>query len=93
MRMYDLIEKKKHGQELSREEIAYMIRGFVDGQVPDYQMAAILMAIYFRGMTDRETAELTIDKVVDLLAGGMTEGFTSDAISACAAKIRSHTRA
>ena len=61
MRMYDLIEKKKHGQELSREEIAYMIRGFVDGQVPDYQMAAMLMAIYFRGMTDRETAELTME--------------------------------
>ena len=61
MRMYDLIEKKKHGQELSREEIAYMIQGFVDGQVPDYQMAAMLMAIYFRGMTDRETAELTME--------------------------------
>ena len=44
-------------------------------------------------MEPEETAELTIDKVVDLLAGGMTEGFTSDAISACAAKIRSHTRA
>ncbi len=61
MRMYDLIEKKKHGQELSQDEIAWMIRGFVDEEIPDYQMAAMLMAIYFQGMTDRETAELTME--------------------------------
>ncbi len=59
MRMYDLIEKKKLGRELSAEEIAFFIRGCVSGIIPDYQTSALLMAIYFRGMTDRETADLT----------------------------------
>lgn len=60
MRMYDLIEKKKKGEELSTEEINYMISGFTDGSVPDYQMAAMNMAIYFQGMSKRETVDLTL---------------------------------
>lgn len=60
MRMYDLIEKKKLGQELSTEEISEMIKGFTDGSVPDYQMAAMLMAICFQGMSKRETVDLTL---------------------------------
>ena len=59
MRMYDLIEKKKRGGTLEKEEIRAMIRGFVAGEIPDYQMSALLMAIYLRGMTDAETAVLT----------------------------------
>jgi len=60
MRMYDLIEKKKHGEELTKDEIMAMIKGYVDGSVPDYQMSSMLMAIYFQGMTEEETANLTI---------------------------------
>lgn len=61
MRMYDLITKKKHGEELSREEIAAMISGYVNGEIPDYQMSAMLMAICFQGMTEKETADLTLE--------------------------------
>lgn len=61
MRMYDLIEKKKRSQALGREEISYMVKGFVSGEIPDYQMAAMLMAIYFNGMNDEETTYLTLD--------------------------------
>lgn len=57
--MYDLIEKKKRGGCLTEEEIAYMIRDFCAGEIPDYQMSAMLMAIYFRGMEDREITCLT----------------------------------
>ena len=59
MHMYDLITKKKHGAALTDEEIAFMIEGYVKGEIPDYQMSAMLMAIWFSGMTDRETAVLT----------------------------------
>lgn len=59
MRMYDLITEKKHGGVLSDAEIAYMIDGFVAGEIPDYQMAAMLMAIWFKGMSAHETTELT----------------------------------
>ena len=60
MRMSDLIEKKKHGHALTKEEISYMVTGFVNGEIPDYQMSAMLMAIYFQGMNDEETTELTL---------------------------------
>lgn len=60
MRMYDLILKKKQGGELSTEEIRYMIEGFTEGSIPDYQMSAMTMAICFRGMTPRETVDLTL---------------------------------
>lgn len=60
MRMYDLIVKKKHGTELTTEEINYMIKGFTDGSIPDYQMSAMTMAICFKGMKKRETVDLTL---------------------------------
>ncbi len=59
MRMYDLIEKKRNGGELSAEEIRWMLSGYVSGKIPDYQMSAMLMAIFFRGMTDEETSVMT----------------------------------
>ena len=71
MRMVDLIEKKVNGEHLSAEEISFIIKGFTDGSIPDYQMAAFQMAVVFKGMTDRETADLTMSMmhsgdVVDL---------------------------
>jgi len=60
MRMVDLIEKKKDGHELSGEEINFAVEGYVKGEIPDYQMSAMLMAIYFKGMSSRETADLTM---------------------------------
>ncbi len=59
MRMYDIIKKKRDGGELSTEEINFFIRGVTDGSIPDYQISALLMAIYFRDMTVRETCDLT----------------------------------
>lgn len=59
MRMYDVIAQKRDGGTLSREEIAFAVNGYVAGEIPDYQMSALLMAIYLRGMTDEETAILT----------------------------------
>ena len=59
IRMVDLIEKKADGGALDREELQFMIDGFCAGEIPDYQMSAMLMAIYQRGMTHQETAELT----------------------------------
>ena len=60
MRIYDLIEKKKRGSALSDEEIRYLIAGFVSGEIPDYQMSAMLMAIWFNGMDAREITTMTI---------------------------------
>jgi len=60
MQMVDLITKKKEGGALSEDEIHFMIEGFVNGTVPDYQMSAMLMAICFQGMTDEETYQLTM---------------------------------
>ena len=57
--MYEIISKKRDGLELSREEIAFVISGYVRGDIPDYQVAAWLMAIYIRGMDERELADLT----------------------------------
>lgn len=59
MRMYDLIQKKKNGGELSRVEIDFMIRDYTNEIIPDYQMSAMMMAIYFRGMNENETLYLT----------------------------------
>ena len=56
-----IIEKKRDGGELSDEEIHFLIRGFTEGSIPDYQMAAFAMAVYFKGMTPRETASLTLE--------------------------------
>ncbi|HXF70394.1 MAG TPA: pyrimidine-nucleoside phosphorylase [Thermoflexus sp.] len=60
MRAVDIIEKKRDGLELTTEEIRFFVEGFVRGEIPDYQAAAFLMAVYFQGMTPRETADLTL---------------------------------
>ncbi len=60
MRMVDLIEKKRDGYELSCDEINYMIRNYTNGIIPDYQMSAMTMAIFFRGMTEKESTNLAI---------------------------------
>ena len=59
MRMYDIIDKKKRGFELAKEEIYYAIDGYVAEEIPDYQMSALLMAIYYNGMTDCELINMT----------------------------------
>ncbi|MDD2233591.1 MAG: pyrimidine-nucleoside phosphorylase [Desulfitobacteriaceae bacterium] len=59
MRMVDLIEKKKEGLVLTKEEIRYIVEGFVQEHIPDYQISAWAMAVFFRGMNPEETAELT----------------------------------
>ena len=63
MLMTELIVKKRDGGELSQEEIQFMIQGYTGGQIPDYQMSAMCMAILLRGMTDRETLDLTMAMV------------------------------
>jgi pyrimidine-nucleoside phosphorylase len=60
MRAIDIIIKKRDGEELSREEIAFFIEGFTRGEIPDYQAVAWAMAVYFQGMTPQETADLTL---------------------------------
>ena len=60
MRMVDLILKKRNNEELSKEEINYIINGYTKGVIPDYQVSALLMAIYFNGMTDDERLNLTL---------------------------------
>jgi pyrimidine-nucleoside phosphorylase len=80
MNTYEIIKKKRDAHELSREEIDYLINGFTRGTVPDYQMAAFLMSVYFRGMTPRESTDLTMSMV----ASGTTvdlspiKGFKTD---------------
>ncbi|MDO5027023.1 MAG: pyrimidine-nucleoside phosphorylase [Tissierellia bacterium] len=80
MRMYDLIHKKRDGKELSQEEIKYIVKGYTEGDIPDYQMSALLMAIYFNSMTEKETAFFTNEvahsgEMIDLSA---IEGFKVD---------------
>ena len=60
MRMTDIIEKKRDGGELTRTEIEFFVDGYARGDIPDYQAAAWCMAVFFRGMTARETADLTL---------------------------------
>ncbi len=63
MRMYDLILKKRNGSELTTEEINYFVDQYTKGEIPDYQVSALLMAIYFQKMNGRETADLTMAMV------------------------------
>ena len=78
MRMYDIIEKKRDGDALTDQEIAFFVNGYVAGDIPDYQVSALLMAIYLRGMDQDETLSLTMrmlhsGDVVDLSSlGGVT---------------------
>ena len=61
MRRYDLIMKKRNSLELSKEEISYIIKEYVAGNIPDYQMSAFLMTIYFKGMSKEETLYMTME--------------------------------
>ncbi|SHE41351.1 pyrimidine-nucleoside phosphorylase [Caloramator proteoclasticus] len=63
MRMYDIILKKRNGEELTKEEIDFFVDGYTKGEIPDYQVSALLMAIFFNKMTKRETADLTMAMV------------------------------
>ncbi|MGT2563493.1 pyrimidine-nucleoside phosphorylase [Streptococcus viridans] len=63
MRAVDLIQKKRDGQELTAAEIKWLVEGYVAGTVPDYQMSAFAMAVYFKGMTTREISDLTMNMV------------------------------
>src|SRR5271169_5848833 len=63
MRTVDLIHRKRDGEELSGEEIAFLVDGYTSGNIPDYQLSAFLMAVFFSGMTDREVSALT-DRMV-----------------------------
>ena len=59
MRTVDLIHRKRDGEELAPEEIEFLIEGYTSGDIPDYQMSAFLMAVFFSGMSDREVSRLT----------------------------------
>lgn len=63
MRMVDLIQKKKQGEVLTAEEIDFAVQGYTKGEIPDYQMSAFLMAIYFKGMNKEETSNMTMSFV------------------------------
>lgn len=80
MRMYDLIMKKRNGKALTKEEIDYMIKEYTIGNIPDYQMSAFLMAVYFKGMTQEETVDLTMAmaKSGDMLDLSAIEGIKAD---------------
>lgn len=80
MRMYDLILKKRNGEELSTEEINYFIENYTKGNIPDYQASALIMAIFFQKMNERETADLTMAMVRsgDILDLSKIEGIKVD---------------
>lgn len=80
MRMYDLIMKKRNGGALTKEEIDYMIKEYTIGNIPDYQMSAFMMAVYFKGMTEEETVNLTMAMAEsgDMLDLSAIEGLTVD---------------
>lgn len=63
MRAVDIIEKKKHGLQLTKDEIEFIVGGYTKDLIPDYQMSAFLMAVYFKGMDKEETANLTMSFV------------------------------
>lgn len=63
MRMVDLIEKKRDGGELTKEEIYFIVDGYTNGSIPDYQMSSFLMSVFFKGMTAEETANMTMAMV------------------------------
>lgn len=78
--MYDIIDRKKNGEELTKSEIEYFVGGFTRGEIPDYQVSALLMAIWFCGMNDRELADLTLSMAHsgDMINLDAVDGFTVD---------------
>ncbi len=83
MRMIEIIEKKKNGKQLTKEEIAYFIQGYVSDAIPDYQASALLMAIVLKGMNDEETADLTTAMI--------NSGDTIDLSSIAGIKVDKHS--
>src|SRR5579862_698549 len=73
MRTVDLIQRKRDGEELESEEISYLVDGYTRGEIPDYQVSAWLMAVFFKGMTDREVSRLT----ESMIASGETLDLSS----------------
>ena len=61
MLMYDLIVKKKRGQSLTEDEIDFLARGYLSGEIPDYQMSSFLMAAVLKGMDEEETARILLE--------------------------------
>ncbi len=80
MRMVDIISKKRDGHALTKEEIDFVIQGYTKGEIPDYQMSALAMAIYFQDMNDQERADLTMAMVNsgDVLDLSAIEGIKVD---------------
>ena len=78
--MYDIIDRKKNGEKLTKSEIEYFVGGYTRGEIPDYQASALLMAIWFCGMNDRELADLTLSMAHsgDMINLDAVEGFTVD---------------
>lgn len=102
MNVYEIIDKKKRGLELNQTEIEYLINGYVNNEIPDYQISAWLMAVYFQGMTDRELLALTncmtkSGEIVDLSSimdkhstGGVGDKVTlvvAPIVAACGGKV------
>jgi pyrimidine-nucleoside phosphorylase len=83
MRTVDLIHRKRDGEELSADEIAFLVEGYTRGEIPDYQMSAFLMAVFFKGMTDPEVSTLT-----DVM---MRSGETVDLSSIPGMKVDKHS--
>ena len=92
MRMYDVILKKRRGEELTTEEINFFVEGFTKGEIPDYQVSALMMAIFFQKMNKRETADLTmamvesgdkfnLDKIKGIKVDKHSTGGVGDSIS------------
>ena len=63
MRTLDLIHRKRDGEELSAEEITFLVDGYTRAEIPDYQMASFLMAVFFSGMTEREFPDRVNDRI------------------------------
>ncbi len=80
MRIYDIILKKRNNEELTDEEIKFFVRESLNGNIKDYQVTALLMAVCFNGMTDRETATLTMEmaKSGDMVDLNSVDGYTVD---------------
>lgn len=80
MRMYDIIDKKKKGLELTADEISYVVDGYVANEIPDYQVSAFLMAVYYQGMTEKELSVFTdrMEKSGDMVDLSAIDGIKVD---------------
>ncbi len=77
MRTVDLIQRKRDGEELAPEEIQFLIEGYTSGDIPDYQMSAFLMAVFYSGMTDRELSRSRPNRLSNRGYSTPTEGLTA----------------